>query len=145
MIFPKKEMKYYSGTGPEILAGGDIFDAQYKYLIVNHAGSYPCCYIGIPNGKEVNTDDIHCHGGVTWCGGLPELLYESIEDKEFLRDVWWIGWDYAHYGDWIYVPNRRPTKLEKEWTTRELWDECMTVINHFIALDRREEFNYDQT
>ena len=144
MIFPKKEMEYcfynIPGKGPEILAGGDLYDTPFKYLIINHSGDHPCCYVGIPNGLAINTDDIYCHGGVSWCGDLPSLVEDAIKDNYFLEDTWWIGWDYAHYGDYM-----KYDLTGHKWTTHELWDECMEVVNHLIAIYRKEQIKYDQT
>lgn len=93
-----KEMEY--GTGKtEILAMGEI--SGFEYFVISY-GTHPCCYIKIPEEheyykKDYDDIDIYCHGGLTYSK-------ESLLDFE---KGWFIGWDYAHLGD--YHPLVEPT------------------------------------
>ena len=77
----------------------------FEYFIVSF-GTHPCCYIKIPEEHELfglSYDDIYesgydvpCHGGLTY--SEDHLLKEE--------KGWYIGWDYAHLGD--YSPMMEP-------------------------------------
>jgi hypothetical protein len=54
-----------------------------------------CGYVGIPSSsklcKGIKLDEICCHGGITY----NEKRLHHQKDK----DMWWIGFDCAHWGD----------------------------------------------
>lgn len=142
--FPIKPIVYGEMTC-DILAGEDFDYFPEKYLVVSY-GTHPCCYVGIPNGVAINTNDILCHGGITFTASeLPCYLMETHgeELKDFSKDTWWIGWDYAHCGDWVFVPHRKPIKpikgccAEKEWTTEELISDCKNVMAQVMELRQK--------
>lgn len=90
----------------------------YHYLVRSY-GTHPCCYISIPNGEAIDTVSLPCHGGVTYC----EDVYPYQE--EATDGFYWIGWDYAHAGDYqVYSYANRG----KKWTTEELVQDCKDVI-----------------
>lgn len=93
------------------------------YIMDRRAG--PCAYINVTgtflDGKtEHELADVECHGGVTWAdNAVPGL--ESADDGL----QWYIGWDYAHAGDWdkdIYTGGRK-------WSVAEIIEECHEVID----------------
>ena len=61
-------------------------------------GSHPCTYVQFPGIDKVKSYEhismfAHVHGGFTFLGD---------------RDVFglkgeWLGWDYAHFGDYIHI------------------------------------------
>lgn len=118
------EMVYQSERKEEILYKGEYKGFEYK--IVSY-GTHPCCYVVIPkNHKFYNKDYddicVMCHGGMTYAG--------KEKDNKF-----WIGWDYAHYGDYTGVcemPILKEFKYlhknDKKWTTKELIKETKEVI-----------------
>lgn len=66
----------------------------YEYAIVLQQLGHRCAYINVTgtdleNVDYMNLENVPVHWGLTYssstCYGLPE--------------GWWIGWDYAHYGD----------------------------------------------
>ena len=90
-----KEMEYSFNllNKTEILDEGNY--KGYNYVIVSY-GNHPCAYIEIPKGyrfyeKSCGEIDIDCHGGLTYCG---------FRDFGF-GEKYYIGWDYAHYGDFL--------------------------------------------
>lgn len=115
----------------------------YKVLIVNYF-THPCAYIGLRSNHKydhVYYEDIHdidCHGGLTYSGD------DHIVVKELQNSGWFIGWDYAHSGDW-YGPY--PIPGDKKWSTMEIINECMSVVNqlsesqaeHLRLLELEEE------
>ena len=60
----------------------------------------PCsvnAYVGVPEnhpayGKPYDDVYVRCHGGLTFAqAGNNNTIYPE--------GWWWLGWDYAHYGD----------------------------------------------
>ena len=71
--------------------------------------------------------DISCHGGLTY-------------SEEYLRTVdkkgWFIGWDYAHYCDFLGYELEMPIYIRtngKKWTTYEIINECKQVIDQIAG------------
>jgi len=104
---------------------------KYNYFILN-LGTHPTAYIEIPEGHKLfgkHYDDIYInvHGGLTY--SEDDLL--GIKSKS-----WFIGWDYAHAGDYMGYeelfgfinPN------DKKWTTEEIIKDCKNVIEQIIEM-----------
>ena len=109
------EMTYRlaNGGAPVVLDFGEY--RSIKYMIVSRH-EYPCSYIEL--GKEY--EGISCHGGVTYSGrGVPGF-------EDVTRSTHWIGWDYAHFGDYIAF---MPGHGGKRWSTEELVKEVHEVID----------------
>ena len=98
------------------------YDDGMAYAVVNIRGSHPCAYIQFPDIGKVKDyesffidedidDDYECciHGGFTFLGGLGNLGLPGI----------WIGWDYAHFGDYLGYGLSNCTD-DKIWTTEEV-------------------------
>lgn len=49
-----------------------------------------CGYVEVPDGLDINIDEIDCHGGITF----------NDHWDEFPTDGYYIGFDCMHYGDW---------------------------------------------
>ena len=69
-------------------------------------------------------DKIEAHGGLTFSGKLPGL------------DGLWFGWDYMHAGDYTYMPIY-VSITDKRWTTQEVVDECLRVIEQFRSFEEK--------
>ena len=72
--------------------------AGYKCVVVFGDMGYRCGYVGVHKGSKLyrkNYDkiDFHVHGGLTYSGGGKNSDY-PIES-----DLWWFGFDCAHWGD----------------------------------------------
>lgn len=117
-----KEMIYTNNRhSHEQLASGTFLGYNYYVLSL---GTHPCAYVEIPKnnkffGKDCDDISIVCHGGLTYVGRqLATVDHEG----------WFIGWDYAHYGDYSgYLPpslNDRCT----QYTTIEMVEDCKQVI-----------------
>ena len=88
----------------------------YRYMVIGYMvidrGLCPCAYVGIPLDKyhsKYKTKielcyQVNCHGGVTF----EEYGFNSVFDKGF----YWIGWDYAHNGDYLKMPETDIPELE---------------------------------
>ena len=132
MVYKKKRNK-----GNTILDTG--YYENYEYLILS-LGTHPCAYICLtPDDifykKDYDNIDIYCHGGLSFADNcIINILEYSDKYKcdtlqTFNRD-WIIGWDYAHYDDYIgYYPNNINVK---KWTTQEIKEEVKYVINQLI-------------
>jgi hypothetical protein len=109
-----------------------IAEGEYKgftYYVLS-LGTHPCAYVDVTNtnllGKDYSEIDIECHCGLTYAR---EHL-TTVEKKG-----WFIGWDYAHYCDFVGYELDFPTNLRthgKMWTTKEMVDECKEVIDQII-------------
>lgn len=129
-----KEMIYQENRKQEILYVGEY--KGYKYLILS-MGIHPTAYVEIPEGHKlngVNYDDIDIdvHGGLTY--GHNGLL--GIESN-----CYYIGWDYAHYGDYSGCDMLFPKDLksnDKKWTTEEIKNDCESVIRQIVDMDEED-------
>lgn len=95
-------------------------------------GTHPCAYINAAEtdlvGKDTDELDdtgIDCHGGFTFANNAL-----SVSDGE----GWYIGWDYAHAGDftgwhWYRLMGNEDCQM---WTTVEIIAECIGVIDQII-------------
>jgi hypothetical protein len=123
-----KEMIYKTKHQIEILDKGVI--EKFEYAIIS-MGLHPCAYIKLNKNHKFynmhhNDIDIQCHYGLTYsASGL-----HSTPDEQ---DVWWIGWDYAHIGDYfgcdlLFKNTSLCSKNQKKWTTQEILEEVKDVI-----------------
>lgn len=113
----------------EILDEG-VYDG-FHYVILS-LGSHPCAYIELPNthkyyGKDYDNVPIYCHGGLTY-SDVEGIVFPK--DNPSHRDGYWIGWDYAHLGDFYYygTPHIEFDIFSKKWTTEEIFEEVKDVI-----------------
>lgn len=110
----------------------EVFDDGYGILIKNIHGSHPCGYIKIPKelkNKIVVDDEVEVenalwvdapvHGGFTFFG--------KMRIQDFYE--WFIGWDYAHLGDYCgYAGSISRPGSEKKWTTEEILEEAKVIL-----------------
>lgn len=118
-----KRMKYTKETQYRILASG--YYQGYKYMIVSH-GIHPTAYVSIPEGhccykKDYSKIDLDVHGGLTYSG---KPLWEEINE-------YWIGWDYAHAGD--FLPGLKTRG--KKWTTRKIFKDVKSVVAQLLDIE----------
>lgn len=112
-----KEMEYKPEYINETLATGTYKD--HKYIVKNY-GINPCAYVSLDPNCAIDTDFINCHGGITYCANC-------LPREEPVDDVWWIGWDYSHLGDFVDI-NATDDAPGKRWTSEEMEQECLKVI-----------------
>ena len=129
MIYSAKRLK-----SPEMLA-----DGEYKgfHFYVLNLGTHPCAYVDVTetdlNGKDYTDIDISCHGGLTYS----EEYLHTVDKKG-----WFIGWDYAHYGDFAGHELNMPVYMRtggKRWTTAEIVEECKQVIDQISIVHPTEK------
>ena len=123
-----KQMIYSAvRTQPEQLAVGEYKGFDYYVLSM---GTHPCAYIDVTdtdlNGKDLCVIDLECHGGITYA----EKSLQTVDKKG-----WFIGWDYAHYGDYTGDQMMFPEDIQmggREWKTEEIVAECKAVIDRIL-------------
>lgn len=112
-----------------------IAEGRYRdlpFIVVNSMHKWLCAYINVaPTKLNGSTDvDFGCHGGVTYRN-------ESLLRRD--EKGWWIGWDYAHWGD--YIPSLSKGLFDyfrRKWTTEEVVEECLNVIDAVWDYDTKE-------
>lgn len=122
-----KEMAYQPHRCFNILAHGEY--NGFPYWVVSR-GTHPCAYVDVTAIKDaLDPETVECHGGVTF-------------DEDRLRNVWdeafdgfkdgerrFIGWDYAHSGDYFGGPSELfPQECDHRWRTEEIVAEIKEVI-----------------
>lgn len=123
-----KEM-VYDFDKPGFLDEGEL--QGYKYMVVSY-GSHPCAYVQVPDGhpfhgKHYSKLDVTCHGGLTFSGSF----YRHPSRFLIERDGYWIGWDYAHGGDYTAFPG---VNLDgHRHTTQEILSDVALVIGQLVG------------
>ena len=128
-----KQMEYQKERKKEILCEGKYKNFQFYIL---NLGTHPTAYVEIPResflfGKGYNKIDIEVHGGLTFADS------SLIGNK---KNSWFIGWDYAHLGDYLGYSEDYPglsmfSIHDKKWTTEEIFEDVVSVIEQLINTD----------
>lgn len=125
-------------TGSRIVE--DNIYRSLRYVIISY-GSHPCAYIQVPedNGLVKDVDDcddvnIAVHGGVTY---LHKSLHPEIVPDSMKEGYLWVGWDYAHAGDYTYYHQSIDDIFGIEpighvWTLKELCNDCQLAIDELL-------------
>jgi hypothetical protein len=133
-----KEMKYQRERKVELLAKGNFYG--FDWFVLN-LGTHPTAYVDVGDNlyKEFEKYDtcdipIECHGGVTYRKDTLNLE-GSMEIGNF------IGWDYAHAGDYAgYFGDDLVLGKDKKWTTEEIVEEvknvCQQLYDRKNAVER---------
>ena len=130
-----KEM-IYNGSGKTELLYVEWNSHGQALAVVNTRGSHPCGYIQFPQLDEIENydgfwigsdeDGDYCdvHGDWTFLGSLETLGLPGI----------WLGWDYAHYGDWTQsMPPEQDFfshEDERKWTTEEIVETAKKCLDY---------------
>lgn len=116
-----KEMEYIKSRKRELLERNTY--RNHEYFVISF-GTHPCGYVKL-NGEILVPADICCHGGITY-----NESYLKISDEETISGEF-IGWDYAHYGDYLGFDEGWCTGMK--YTTEEIVEECKAVIDELIG------------
>lgn len=106
-----------------------LYRGIYKdtvFYVVSY-GSHPCAYVR-STVPESFIDYIPCHGGIT---------YHDKAFEQFDAKVEYIGWDYAHSGDYNGMS---PVLGGKQWTVSEIIEEAKQVIDFVLYA---QNFDFD--
>jgi hypothetical protein len=112
----------------------------YDYIVMLQQGGYLTAYVRIPEdhkfyGKNYNElmDEIDCHGGLTFSTDV-----KTDNDKRFPKG-YWIGWDYAHLGDFHPVLGHFTKTIKDRWDEEKHWQpfevegDCKEVIRQLLT------------
>lgn len=131
-----KEMKYQISRKREILDNGKYLG--YEYFIMSF-GVFPAAYVKIPKkhpyfGKNYNLMDIYVHGGLTYSNS--KLWISKVD----VKSGWFIGWDYAHLGDFCGFEEMLDfSSDEKKWTTEEIKEEVLEVCKQLKRMEKQND------
>jgi len=84
----------------KLVVESDFTYEGLRCVVIFGSIGHRCGYVGVPVGHElygVEYDDAYdkledgVHGGLTYAGGSSDYPVKS--------DLWWLGFDCAHYGD----------------------------------------------
>lgn len=135
-----KEMEYGKERKIELLCKEKY--KNYNYYVLN-LGTHPTAYIEIPKEDKLygkSYDEIYRIGcDIDVNGGL---TYSDNELMGISSDNWFIGWDYAHCGDYCGYEETMPESIRtygKKWTTKEIIEECKNVIDQIIEFEESLE------
>ena len=134
-----KEMEYGKERRTELLCKDKY--KNYNYYVLN-LGTHPTAYIEIPKENKLYRKsyneiyeigcDIDVNGGLT---------YSDNELMGIKSENWFIGWDYAHCGDYCGYEEFMPESIRtygKKWTTEEIIEECKNAIDQIIDFESKE-------
>lgn len=139
-----KEMKYKENRELELLYNNRY--KNYNFYILS-LGTHPTAYVEIPENnslfkKDYNDIDISVHGGLTYSRD-----YLCIE-KDVKINGWFIGWDYAHFDDYVGFLDKYGTMFNnlgiygddngKKHTTKEIIEDCISVIEQIIEMEKKD-------
>lgn len=116
-----KQMEYKKIEGRELLDSGVY--KHHEYFVISF-GSHPCAYIKLNGENRTFAENVPCHGGVTYSEN-----YLYIAKGEKIKGDF-IGWDYAHYGD--YLGFDKDFETGDKYTTGQIVAECKSVIDDLI-------------
>lgn len=121
-----EEMKYKKAKDLVVLDMGRY--SEFNYYIISR-GTHPCAYIDISNESDIDTEHIiddNCHYGETYHKDTLEL-----PGRKMLGDF--VGWDYAHAGDFMgFYEGDGTLKYAKKWTTKEIYTEIISIIDKIV-------------
>lgn len=130
-----KEMIYSKDNKIELLYNG-IYEGIHFYII--SYGTHPCAYIEVPRNHKyygrnyLELDEIiDVHGGFTYSND-----YLRTSDSTIIVSSWFLGWDYAHLGDYMgfYEDSKIKNELLKKWTVEEIILECKKAIKELLEV-----------
>lgn len=137
-----KEMQYLAECKREVLDTGYCFGLLYYILSL---GTHPTAYIKIPKSHRLygkTMSEIYDEVNIDVNGGITYLEYELWISNIQKIDGYFIGWDYAHYGDYTGFEEKLPIRLRtggKKWTTKEIFREVKEACYQIQNLKENKE------
>lgn len=122
-----KQPSYIATRCNKELLRGNYRGFEYRIMDL---GTHPTAYVKIPRNhpyykKDWSNDniDIEVHGGITYSRNYLTCEADHLSG-------WWIGWDYAHYGDHLGWEDYNG----KRWTTMEILNDVKYVIDQCVEV-----------
>lgn len=116
---------------------------DFEYLVLQMPMGHLCGYVKVPSthrfyGKDYDSIDVDCHGGLTYSyksDGKPFKLDQKPNFGSYFTKGYWIGFDYAHSGDWsFYSHDDFNEKYNSITQPFEVEDECKKVIDQLVKI-----------
>lgn len=151
------EMEYRSDRYVDNLVALEIGEYEDIIYQIVSIGTHPCAYIGFPEGhvfyfsedksilksglskssQKLNTtydlfQDVYVHGGFTY-----SRLGDNKDGLLFSNKFFWIGWDYAHSGDYVGYMEKFKDLNEvnaRKWTLDEIREHAFDAIEQLKQL-----------
>lgn len=137
------EPMVYDGSGVTRLLHVEECNGE-QIVVLNIRGSHPCAYVTVPESEtKVNLSKIeneiydyyYTENGADVHGGFTYGKYGKPFESDNIREAFWLGWDYAHLGDYCCygegLPSMfKPKAYEKMWTTEEIVEAARDVAGH---------------
>ena len=106
-----------------------------------------CGYVGVPKGhpwyrREYDDVPASCHGGLTFSDSCQSHKDESVgvchpESDAAHSDVWWIGFDCGHLGDYVpgmFAPGMPPMPFTFSGSVQRSYKDFAYVRGECTAL-----------
>lgn len=133
-----KEMIYDPENRKVVLLDSGKYK-DFSYYIVSHYGEYPLAYIKIPDGLKIDCENyedyesnnhiVSPHGGFTY--GCENDIPPMLDGIDGITSGNYLGWDYAHCGDYIGFFNDEAL-FGKKWTTKEILEQIKNTIEEIM-------------
>jgi hypothetical protein len=131
--------EYNSNVVPNEVIKKDTYK-NHMYVIYSVMGSHPTAYVRVNEGEkwyDVDYDKI----SFTWPGCNPHggFTFSDFVNEESFGEpgAYWVGWDYAHFGDYKSYPLDGILSMidgAKKWTIEEIEADCKKVIDYMESL-----------
>lgn len=128
-----KEMVYGPEPKREVLHCGKYRDHKFCILSLGwHPTAYVECKLpDCDSYEDERLDGVSVHGGFTYL----DTANWPTDDP----DTKYLGWDYAHWGDYCGYYEKLHVKLfSKRWTVAEILEEIRSVIDQLMPLEADE-------
>ena len=124
-------MIYSADRKREVLYDG-VYEG-HKFAILS-LGTHPTAYVECKlkdccSYGDERLDDIQVHGGFTY---FDKTRWGDLDD------IYYLGWDYAHYMDYAGWEEIYPLELRtsgRRYTTKDIFDEVKSVIEQLIKVE----------
>jgi hypothetical protein len=111
--YPKS--KWGSGPWQEELDEAHFECEGIPCLVLRSLAGTLCGYVAVPKGHPWHGQTIceisaEVHGGVSWAAACDDyriyipprnFLLETADETDVWWDVWWVGFDTSHFGDYM--------------------------------------------
>lgn len=94
-------------------------------------------YVAVPPGHSwyrMHYDDIHAsaHGGLTFACHASD--FGRIEKGAQEEDLWWIGFDAAHYGDLVPMYSRESAEFHRSYQDHQVYRDIPYIMDQVEEL-----------
>jgi hypothetical protein len=84
--------------------------------------------------------DLHVHGGLTFGEHITKKNIGYFMQP--FTEGWWVGWDYQHVGDALFLPKERI--VEKNEQIQEMYANIMAIHSEYPNLFKEKNWTFDE-